>query len=436
VQNVNAETIVLDVNQAVERAQNTDPRISEKQKLVEVARGLLREAKGAQSWIVDANTFVGLSPSVKGGVFEDASGDLKIDKDALDLNGVSPWYNLEFTIVYPFSTLGKSENYALAAKNNIKVQTAEIDLQRSQTYIDTLTAYYGYLTAQDVIGLLEDSDKKVESAIELVQKWTKEGKGKVKQSDLYALQTGSGILHRYLEEAKGLQKVATAGLHLLTGIADNDEIQLADKRLEPVALPPETLEQLQQKALQQRPEMTQVEAGLNARRALVEAKRSEAYPNFYAGVGGSFAYSPNRPRLDQLAIYDPFNHYGATPVIGMKWDWWVGRQSGQVQQAEGEYNALIEKKSFAQMGIPFQVAEQYHQMHAHYNMVQQQYNAARAGRRWMLASYADFEAGVETADRVMAAFQGYVLAYSDYLQTVNKFNLFVAKLRVATGDVK
>jgi len=120
----------------------------------------------------------------------------------------------------------------------------------------------------------------------------------------------------------------------------------------------------------------------------------------------------------------------------VKWDWWTGRQSGQVIQAEGEYNALLEKKSFAQQGIPFQVAEQYQQVHAHYNMVQQQYKAARAGRRWMLASYADFEAGVEKADRVMNAFQGYILAYSDYLQTVNKFNVYVAKLRVAIGEVK
>lgn len=432
----NAETIVLDVNQAVERAHNTDPRISEKEKLVQVARGMLEEAEGAKSWVIDLNTFVGFAPSVKGGIFEDAEGDLKIDKDVLDFNGLSPWYNLEFTVVYPFSTWGKSKNYADAAQNNIKIQTAEIDIQRAQTFIDAETAYYGYLTARDAVAMLEDSGEKLQSAIDLVQGWLNKGSAQAKQSDLYALQTGQGILNRYLEQAKGLQEVAQAGLHLLTGIPKSDEIQPADKRLQPVPLPSETLEELQQKALSQRPEMTQVEAGLSARRALIMAKRAEAYPNFYAGLGGAFAYSPNRPRLNEIAIYDPFNHYGATPVVGMKWDWWTGRQSAQVTQAEGEYNALIEKKSFAQMGIPFQVAEQYHQVHAHYKMVQQLYNAARSGRRWMLASYADFEAGVEKAEKVMTAFQGYVLAYSDYLQMVNKYNLHVAQLRVATGETK
>lgn len=427
---------MLDIKQAVERAQNTDPRISEKEQLVEVARGMLEEAQGAKSFIIDLNSFVGLAPSVKGGIFEDSQGKLQIDKDALDFDGVSPWYNLEFTIVYPFSTLGKAEHYSEAALNNIKVQMGEIELQKAQTYIDVLTAYYGYLTARDAVYLMEDANKKVASAIDLVQGWLDEGEGSAKQSDLFALQTGQGIINRYMEQARGLQNIAEAGLRLLTGIDKDDEIQLADKRLEPAPLPEESLADLQQKALQHRPEMAQVEAGLNARRALLAAKHSEKYPNFYAGLGGAFAYSPNRPRLDELAIYDPFNHYGATPVVGVKWDWWTGRQAGQVKQAEGEYSALIEKKSFAQKGIPFQVAEQYHQVHAHYKMVQQLYNAARSGRRWMVASYADFEAGVEEAEKVMTAFQGYILAYSDYLQTVNNYNLHVARLRVATGESK
>ena len=431
-----AETVVLNVDQTIERAHNTDPRISEKEKLVEVARGMLDEAHGAESWIIDANAFVGFAPSVKGGIFEDSQGDLQIDKDVLDFNGLSAWYNLEFTVVYPFSTWGKEEHYSEAAENNIKIKTAEIDIQRAQTFIDASTAYYGYLTARDAVAMLEDSGKKVQSAIDLVQGWLDKGSANAKQSDLYALQTGQGILNRYLEEARGLEQVAQAGLHLLTGIPATDEIQLADNRLQPVPLPPESLDELQKKALDHRPEMTQVEAGLSARRALIQAKHAEAYPNFYAGIGGAFAYSPNRPRLNEIAIYDPFNHYGATPVVGVKWDWWTGRQSAQVKQAEGEYNALIEKKSFAQRGIPFQVAEQYHQVHAHYKMVQQLYKAARAGRRWMLASYADFEAGVEKAEKVMTAFQGYVLAYSDYLQMVNKYNLHVAQLRVATGETK
>ncbi|MEJ2180924.1 MAG: TolC family protein [Gammaproteobacteria bacterium] len=431
----NAETVILNLDQAVERAFNTDPRISEKQKLVEVARGLVQEAEGAESWIFDVNTFLGLSPDVKGGIFEDNEGNINIDADAFDFNGVSPWYSLTFEIVYPFSTLGKSESYAKAALSNVKIQNGEVELQRTKTYIDVSRAYFGYLASRDAVAMMEDANKRVVSAIEMVEAWIEEGEGNVKQTDLFALQTGLGLINRFKAEASALQKVAYAGLKLLTGIS-TEKIELADKRLEPTPLPDKSLEEFQQMAMKERPEMMQVEAGLLARRALLSAKHAEKYPNFYTGIVGSISYSPNRPQLDNVSIFDPFNHAGATPVIGMKWDWWSGRQGGQVTQAQGEYDAMIEKKAFAQIGIPFEVEEQYQQVHAHHEMVQQMYKSARAGRRWMVAALADFEAGLEDADKVMSAFQAYVLAYSDYLKVVNDYNLHVARLRVVTGEIK
>ncbi|WP_455208056.1 TolC family protein [Kaarinaea lacus] len=432
----NAETLVLNLDQAVERAYRVDPRISEKEKLVAVARGLLQEAQGAESWIFDVNTFLGLSPDVNGGIFEDPEGNIKIDAEAFDFSGVSPWYSLTFEIVYPFSTLGKSESYAEAATNNIKIQSGEVELQRAKTYSDVVRAYFGYIAARDASAMFEDARKRVESAIEMVEKSIETGEGNVKQRDLFALQTGLGLLNRYHAEADALQNIAFAGLKLLTGVPAEVQLELADKRLEAVPMPEQSLQDMQQLAMEQRPEMGQVEAGLKARRALLNAKNAEKYPNFYTGVVGSISYSPNRPRLDNISIFDPFNHAGATPVVGMKWDWWSGRQGGQVTQAQGEYDAMIEKKSFAKIGIPFEVEQQYHQVHAHHKMVGEMYNAARAGRRWFIASLADFEAGVEESDIVISAFQAYILAYTDYLKVVNDYNLHVARLRVVTGEIK
>ncbi|WP_455221885.1 TolC family protein [Kaarinaea lacus] len=433
---VKAETLVLNIDQVVERAFNTDPRISEKEKLVLAAKGLLEEAQGAESWIFDVNTFLGLSPDVNGGIFEDPEGNIKISSDAFDFSGVSPWYSLTFEIVYPFSTLGKAESYAEAAANNIKIQSGEVQLQRSKTYSDAVRAYYGYLAAHDAAAMMEDARKRVESAIKMVEEWIETGEGNVKQRDLFALQTGLGLLNRFHAEASALQDIAYAGLKLLTGLGEDVQLELADKRLEPIPMLEQSLPEMQQLAMEQRPEMTQVEAGLKARRALLNAKNAEKYPNFYTGVVGSISYSPDRPRLDNISIFDPFNHAGATPVIGMKWDWWSGRQSAQVTQAQGEYEAMIEKKSFAKIGIPFEVEEQYRQMHAHNKMVGEMYNAARAGRRWFLASLADFEAGVEESDKVISAFQAYVLAYTDYLKVVNDYNLHVARMRVVIGEIK
>lgn len=435
-----AETVTLDLPQSIERALKIDPRIDEKKKLVEAARGLLAEARGADDWIFSVNSFVGFAPTVRGGLFEttDNTGQksVGIPDNAFDIDGLSPWYYVDFSFIKPLRTFGKIEHYSRAAAGNIQIKQGDVALQRGQTFLQVTRAYNGYLTAKDTRLLLEDSAKKLEVALELVQGWLDEGEGEAKQSDLYALQTGVSLLQRYIAEARGLERIALAGLRLLTGVSPEDELELVDKRLSPVDLPEGELMVLQARALEQRPEMRQLAAGLQARREWMLAKKSEANPNLYTGVVGVISYSPLRDDLTSVSAYDPFNTAGATPIVGLKWDWARGRQPAQVQQARAEMESTLALNAFAQRGIPFQVTEQYHTVHSHYEMVQNLYEGSRSGRRWMISSYADFEAGVEQADKVINAFLGYIQAYSDYLKTVNDYNLHVAKLQVVTGEFK
>jgi outer membrane protein len=437
---VQAETIVLDLQQSVKRAMATDPRIVEKEKLVDKARGLLHEAQGAKDLMVGVNTFVGLAPKLRGGLFEttDKNGNkiIGVPDNAFDINGVTPWYYLDFSLIKPLYTFGKVENYTKAAENNIKVVQGDVALRRGESYQQVAQAYYGYLAARDTRLALEDTLGKMQAAADLVAEWLKKGNGQAKQSDLFALQTGVALIQRYIAEAKGLENIAMTGLRLLTGIQPKDTLELADNRLKPVPLPEGDLKDLQSIALKQRPEVKQLEAGLDARRALMMAKKSESDPNIYTGLIGVVSYAPERGNLTSVNVYDPFYTAGATPVLGMKWDWSTGRQPAQVEQAKAELDATLALKSYAQQGIPFQVAEQYTNVHSYHEMLNKLYDASRSGRRWMISAYADFEAGVEKSDKVISAFLAYIQAYTDYLKTVNAYNLHVVQLKVVTGEIQ
>ena len=61
---------------------------------------------------------------------------------------------------------------------------------------------------------------------------------------------------------------------MLTGVAPENGLELADKRLRPVELPEGDLKALQSQALLHRPEMRQLAAGLQARREWMLAKKS------------------------------------------------------------------------------------------------------------------------------------------------------------------
>ena len=59
--------------------------------------------------------------------------------------------------------------------------------------------------------------------------------------------------------------------------------------------------------------------------------------------------------------------------------------------------------------------------------------SSRAARRWMIAAYSDFEAGLTEADNIINALQVYVLAYAEYIRAVNDFNNSVFKLQSVSG---
>jgi len=429
-----AETVTLD--QAVNQALNHDPRIEEVNHLVNAARAMVDEAQGHKGWSIDLNSFLGVAPAVSGGLFEGGSctpGNCTVRSDRYDLSSLSLWGDVTLTAVKPLYTFGKVENYTKAAEANVEVKQGDVRLKRGETVLDVKRAYFGYLAARDGYLLLTDVKKRVDGTIELVKQWLQNQNGNVRQSDLYALQSGSALIGRYLDEADALEKVALDGLKVLTGAGLGSDLTVADRALTPVEMPAMDLPALEQQALAKRPEMSQVEAGLRARRALVAANKANSRPNLYAGVGGLLSYSPNRDTLDNPYIYDPFNDAALTPVVGLKWDWSGGVQSAQVAQAEAELNALISKAAQAREGIPFQVAEQYHQVQAFHDAVAHMADASRSARRWMIASFADFEAGQTAGDKVVTAFQGYVLAHTQYLQTVFDYNMHVAQLLHVTG---
>lgn len=432
-----AEPVVLNLDQALEKALSHDPRISEMEALVRSAQAMLKEVEGSDDARAVVNSFIGLSPAVTGEFFSDkncggASSPCTSRRDRYTLEeGVSLWNYMDYRVIKPIYTFGKIEHYSSAAKANIKVKENDVRLQRANTLYDVKRAYFGHLAARDTRLFLEDMKSRVDSALELVNGWLEEGEGQAKQTDLYALQTATELAQSYINQARAMEAISLSGLKVLTGVVE--ELQLFDKRLTPVELPTETLALLQEKALLQRPEMSQLEQGLKARRSLMNANKAMNRPNIFVGFAGMLSYSPGRDRLDNPHIYDPFSDAGGTPIVGMQWEYQGGVMGARAAREKAEFEALVEKSSFAKSGIPFQVAESYEQVQAFSQSVKNMERSARAARRWMISTYTDFEAGIEQADKIVGAFQGYVLAYTKYLETVYEYNMHVAQLTNVVG---
>lgn len=425
----------LTLDDAVSRALQHDPRIAEKEKLVDAARAVIDEALGHRGIMVNMNGFVGLTTSKQGDIF--VPGTTQLRDDAYRLDGVSDWEMLQFQIIKPLYTFGKIDNYARAAQGQTDVKRGDVRLRRGETVLEVKKAYYGYLTARDTRAMLEDVRKKVVDAEGAVQKWLDKGEGNVTQADLFQLQAGQAQVDKFIAQAKAVEDTAGQGLRLLVGIPANQPLELAEHHIQPVGqtlADKKTLGDLQLMALRKRPEVAQLDAGLRARRALVAAKRSEAYPDVYAGVAGVLSYASRRSDLKNPFIYDPFHQYGATPLIGMRWKWQGAVSDARAANAQAQLDALNLKASFAEQGIPFEVSKAYYEYEAQVRARDQLEKGSEAARRWMIAAYADFEAGVGDGEKVMRALQGYALNRADYLHATYDANMAAARLDFVVGN--
>lgn len=427
----------LTLERAIDMASKHDYRSIEKRHLADVAAGLVQEADGADGWLLDMTTALALTTEVEGGFFEDGCNpncdNNSVRSDLYDVDGVTPFIALKATLIKPLYTFGKIENYKAAAEQLHVARLEDVTIQQNQTGLDVVKAWYGNLAALNGIALLEEANDRLSAAEAIAEELLDADDSDMSEGDLYTLKAGKGLIQKFLAQTQGLQKTAQAGLALLTG-QDAANIELASQRLRPLALPAESLKTMQQQALDQRPEMRQLAAGLKARRSLVKAKQAEGRPNIFAGVAGSVAYAPGRDQIDNPHIYDPFNHYAASPLVGLQWTWQGSRTAGQISQAESELRALEAKGQLANAGIPFQVAEGWYKVEAGYNAYQALNSAARDARRAMLSAYLDFEAGTGEPAKALEALKTYVLTYADYLLTVNSYNNDVINLRRLRGQ--
>lgn len=434
-----ADTINL--QQAVEMSLTADPRIKESEQVVEAARGLLQEVQGNMGWRVGVNAFIGLAPEVEGGFYQGGETSCTAfpctpRSDGNELNGLSDWTHLGFTLIKPLYTFGKVEHYGEAAQGNIDIKRGDLKKTRTDTVYDTKRAYYGYLAARDIRMYLDDILGRLQKELVSVEKNLADDTGTAKQSDLYALQTVKGLLSKYGNQARALEKISLDGLKVLTGIGLAGELSVVDERLEPVPFPQTELTEFRSRALQSRPEMEQLEAGLRARRALVAAKKADRMPDVYAGVVGEFNYASQRDSLDNPYANDFFNSGGLTPVVGVKWDTIFGVASARINQAQAELEALNHKKAFALEGVPFEVGEAYAHAQANFASQRELAASATAARRWVVASLADFSAGLEPADKMVEALKNYVLTQTEYVRSINDYNMNVAQLARLTGELK
>ena len=425
-----APKAVYTLKDLIQRALVTSPEIRQFQRGAEVAMAKKDQADAARYPQIELTAVVGPSPRARGTVVDSPDR-----KDSPTVNNV--FEIVKMTLVQPLYTFGKISSFREAADAGVRVDRAKVEEKASDVILRIKELYYGRLLTSDLLSLIDEISEDLDKAIEKTERQLKADAPGVDEVDLYKLKAfrGEALRNRY-ETQKGFD-LATAALRTFAGLDPGQPLELDAKGLDAAPRQAEPEEQAIGTALDLRPEMNQVRAGLKATEALVRAEESSLYPQFFLGMNGYYAQAGNRTRQQNPFAYDPLNDRYVAVVLGLRYNLDFGITRGKIRAAQAEHLRVQETKQFAEQGIPLQVRKAHRELAEAKESIRATEEGWRNARKWLVAAKANFDLGVGDARDLGQAVEAYAKLRAENFKGMYNYNLALANIEHVTGrDVK
>lgn len=421
--------IVLSLDQCIKKAVEISPEIGESRYDVETYKAKKDQADSARYPQIDLLALTGPSEHAQREEF------FQTTHTSNSINGI--FGSADVMLVQPIYTFGKISSYREAASGGIKVAEAGVSKKTSDIVLRTKELYYSILLAKDTKNLLLEIKDELVKSKQKAEKHIEQGSQWADPVQLYKLNTFLGEVNKNLNETDKGITLANDALLTSMGIPKGTEFDTADASLSREEMVPDNLNTYTMISRSERPEFVQLSEGMKAKSALVDAEKSNYYPQIFFGIKASLAGATNRERLQNPYVLDYFNHSYALPVLGLKWSLDFGITKGKVREAEVEYLKLTEKKRFADEAIPFQVRKAYLDFEESNKNIGETESAYKDARKWLVAEVANFDLGVADAKDVGDAAAAYAQMKSNYLRSLYNNRMSYANLLYASGvDLK
>lgn len=434
VTNVAAENpaphVVLSLDDCVRMALKAAPELGEAESDIALATSKLDEAKAYRLPKIEMTTLVGPAPTA---YRQDISPSINTDKP-FSFNSLTWFTSADATIIQPLYTFGKISENMKAATHGIEVDRSRKEQRANEIVLKVHEYYNGLLLAREMKELVLEVEEILVRAREKARKLLDQGSDTVDEMDLYKLDAFSGVATKYLEEAKKGEALALAALRARMGLPVDAPLETGTERLVIIdsEIPP--LETYLENARRRRPEFHQIEEGLKARTALVEAAKANYYPDIFLGGLFSWAYSDERERVLNPYINDPFQHLNAGIALGARWKLDFGITGAKVSGERAQYNRLLSTKEFADTNIPLQVKMYYLDLIEAKNSATATRGAYLNAKKWAVTAVANFDFGMGPAKDIFEALQAYSTMRADFFKSIYNYHIAAANLDYATSE--
>lgn len=427
-----AEQRALSLEQLIEMALETSPELKMAEQDILAAKGDYKQAKGGQLPQLD---FVAIGGPVNAAQVPTVAvihntGYLVGHDDP----GIGVFGSLDVTVTQPLYTFGKISNRKDAAALGVEAQSAAREKKRNEVVLYVKELYYAYLVAAQGKSAAREADDYINDAGKRIRRLLELKAKNVDPSDLYRLDAFSAEVRAFAAKADSGAKTSYAALKSAIGLPENGDFRLAVTEL---PKNPENLgsqDEYVQRALTNRPEITQVKKGAEARGKLVCAAEADLYPTFFATTIASVAGAPGRQTFDNTYIIDEFNHTWGGLIAGAEWHLDFGIGKGKLDKARAEYQKMRNTQELAERNIPVEVVKYYQDTVEAQKSYAAYEQAAIGSRRWVVAAFSNFDLGIGTARDMFDAIDRYGKNQGEYLRALYNYRVGLARLDYATGQ--
>lgn len=419
--------LVLGLNACIQRALASAPELGESRADIELAASKLAEAKSHRFPKVELLNLIGPVPQ--------ARGNQVFSPDRINQTDRLTWFDrADATIVQPLYTFGKISESMKAAGHGVEVDRAKQEQRQNEIALKVKEYYYGLLLSRELKEMVLDIRESLTKARDKARKLLKEESPNVDELDIFKLDAFAGEVDKYLEEANKGAALALSALKTQIAVSPNVEMDIETERLttDEVSIPDLPLFLEASKA--KRPEYKQIDQGLRARAALVEAAKAAYYPDIFLGGYLSAAYAEKRDRITNPYVPDEFNHLWGGVALGLKWSLDFGITGAKVAAERAQYNRLVATKEFAESNIPLQIRKSYLEIQEAEKSIEATRSAYTNAKKWVVAAIANFDFGVGPAQEIFDALQNYARMRAEYFQSLYNFKLAQANLAYAVGE--
>lgn len=376
------------------------------------------------------NSTVGYAPPVGGTAFYNASPYTVLYRGFGD--GWQPLFTVGIRGTLPLYTFGKIEAIKKAAEGRVRVNEWDLEKQRQQIRMDVRRAFFGLMLARDMQYIANDVLSKLNKSIANIGvKLEKGDDASVEEVDRLRLEYNRDEILARVAEAKKGEAFAVSALRFLTGV--QSAFDIPDEPLKrPDAVIGPVVRYLTAARLF-RADVNMARAGVQARKAFLDYRRAEMFPNIGLGLGANYSIAPSvDPQLSALTP-DFGNRFGYTFGLGLDWGLDLLPKHARMMQAESDLEEARALERLALGGVGVEVENAYAAVVEAKTREENWDRAEHRSKRWISSTQDAIDLGTKDERFLIEPLRAFVTARANHAQSLMDLHVTMSELARVTG---